>query len=66
MTKVKKPDIELYIHCKKCMKIDPEGDISSTEKLAVGWTKKGLQVFCEGCNSNIINLDFRGQKTVLI
>lgn len=65
MTKENKSDINLYIHCKNCMTIDGE-KITSTEKLVVGYTEKGIQVFCEGCNSNIINLDLRGQKAVLV
>jgi len=45
-------DIGAYFHCKKCM----------IGRLAVGWTKKGLQVWCENCNLNVLNLDFKGQK----
>jgi hypothetical protein len=46
------PEISGYFHCADCM----------SGKLAVGWTKKGLQVFCEKCNKNVIILDFQGQK----
>ena len=46
------PEISGYFHCGTC----------TSGKLAVGWTKKGLQVFCEKCNKNVINLDFLGQK----
>lgn len=66
MSIAKESKIELYIHCKNCMKIDPEGDISSEEKLAVGWTKPGIQVVCENCGCNIIHIDFKGQKAVVI
>ena len=41
-----------YFHCKTCL----------AGRLAVGWTKLGLQVWCENCNKNMINLDFHGQK----
>ena len=44
--------IKLYFHCRTCM----------SGKLAVGWTIKGLQVWCENCNKNVVSLDFLGQK----
>lgn len=47
-----KPRIQLYFHCKTCM----------SGKLAVGWTAEGLQVFCENCEKNVADLDFKGQK----
>ena len=46
------PEISGYFHCGICM----------SGKLAVGWTKKGLQVFCEKCNKNVLILDFLGQQ----
>ena len=46
------PEISGYFHCKNC----------NSGNLAVGWTKKGLQVFCEKCVKNIISLDFLDQK----
>lgn len=45
-------EISGYFHCGICM----------SGKLAVGWTKNGLQVFCEKCNKNVIIMDFKGQK----
>lgn len=44
--------IDLYFHCKTCM----------TGKLTVGWTTEGLQVYCEDCENNVIDIDFDGQK----
>lgn len=41
-----------YFHCKNC----------GHGQLAVGWTQKGMQIFCERCNLNVANLDFMGQK----
>jgi len=61
----KESKIQLYFHCKNCMVIKGE-DISSTEELAMGWTKKGVQVVCENCGHNILNLDFQGQKVITI
>ena len=31
-------------------------------ELTVGWTPEGLQVYCEDCDKNVIDLDFDGQK----
>jgi hypothetical protein len=46
------PRIDIYFHCKKCM----------SGQLAVGWTKEGLQVYCENCKLNIIDIDFDGEQ----
>ena len=62
-TKSNSPEIKAYLHCKLCM-----GEIPDTTcpadwaRLNVGWTKKGLQVWCERHNENVINLDFLGQQ----
>lgn len=53
---VHKPRINAYIHCKTCF------EKNQLQHLAVGWTKEGLQVFCETCNTNVADLDFLGQK----
>jgi len=47
-----KSRIQLYFHCATC----------SSGQLAVGWTKEGIQAFCERCDLNVIDLDFKGQK----
>ena len=36
--------------------------MTSVQKLAAGWTKEGIQVFCEQCEKNVLDLDFMGQK----
>lgn len=36
--------------------------ITTTEKLVMGWTKEGFQVFCENCNRSVLDIDFKGQK----
>ncbi len=51
-----KNGISSFFHCKKCL----------SGNLAVGWTKEGLQVFCEDCNLNVIDIDFQGQKVMLV
>ena len=45
-------ELKMYFHCKKC----------GGGNHAVGWTKKGIQVWCEICDLGIIHLDFKGQK----
>lgn len=49
-------EIKAYFHCKTCM------IKRQTQILAIGWTIKGLQVWCETCDENIIWIDFQGQK----
>lgn len=59
MTKTKTENgIKMYFHCKKCV------HENLTAKLACGWTAKGLQVWCENHDENLIALDFKGQKVV--
>ena len=47
-----KNKIKMFFHCKDCGGGHP----------AVGWTDKGVQVWCETCDQNILHLDFMGQK----
>lgn len=56
-------DILLYMHCKQCLEEKP-ANISPKNwaSISVGWTKKGIQVWCIRHERNIINLDFKGQK----
>ena len=57
MTKNKEtPRIQAYFHCKTCM----------SGQLAVGWTKEGLQAYCEKCNLSVYDLDFKGNKVELL
>lgn len=59
-----KNKINMFFHCKNCLaKTSPKPHSGfGDESLSVGWTKKGLQVWCEGCNKNVMALDFLGQK----
>lgn len=59
MANAKEARIDMYFHCKNCMDLD---NMDTGEKLAVGWTKEGLQVVCENCGHSVIDLDFKGQK----
>lgn len=56
-----------FFHCKKCQQEKPD-DIAPRDwaKFDVGWTVKGLQVWCARHEVNVINIDFRGQKIDLV
>lgn len=61
------PDIKSYLHCRHCLEEIPEDQSPATwARLNVGWTKKGLQVWCDRHNQNVLNLDFLGQKVTPI
>ena len=51
--------IDLYLHCKTCF---DKKNMHTNEHIVVGWTKEGIQVFCENCNNVIVDLDFLDQK----
>ena len=55
--------IGAYIHCKKCLEELPQ-DQSPAEfaRTQTGWTKEGLQIWCNRHDLNIAPLDFLGQK----
>lgn len=64
-----KPDsnhIVQFFHCKTCLADLPE-NVSPRDwiKVEVGWTKKGLQVWCVRCEKNVIAVDLLGQKIAL-
>ncbi len=56
-------NILMYFHCKECFNDRPE-DQSPQEwsKLSAGFTKFGLQVWCDRCEANVIHIDFQGVK----
>jgi len=55
--------INSFFHCKKCLEELPMGksprDFCRNE---VGWTEKGIQVWCIRHEENVLALDFEGQK----
>ena len=55
--------ILLYLHCKQCLEARLKGKIlgEGFQRLAVGWTKEGLQVWCTRHDCNILHVDFEGQ-----
>jgi hypothetical protein len=58
--------IGTYLHCAMCIddmraqKIDMSP--AEFQKLEVGWTPKGLQVWCRRHDVNILHVDFEGHK----
>ena len=48
--------IQTYLHCKNCL------STGNIDIIAVGWTEKGIQVWCDNCDKNVIALDFLGNK----
>ena len=61
-----KNQIVQFFHCATCLK-DLPGNQSPRDwvRPEIGWTKKGLQVWCTRCETNIIHLDFLGQKVAI-
>lgn len=49
-------EIISYWHCEKCC------DEDMPQHISVGWTAKGIQVWCETHNLNVQHIDLRGQK----
>jgi hypothetical protein len=51
--------IVAYFYCKKCQEEMPS--VTSTKdwsRLSVGWTKAGIQVWCDRHDCDIMSLDF--------
>ena len=58
-----------YLHCGLCLedyKNNPEmnkkmspGDYARTQ---TGWTREGLQIWCNRHNCNVVHIDFQGHK----
>lgn len=52
-----------YCHCSVCLQEMPAGESPKTwARLSVGWTERGLQVWCARHECNVMNIDFEGQK----
>jgi hypothetical protein len=55
--------IKMYLHCALCLQEIPEG-VSPKEwsKVQAGWTVRGIQVWCNRHNVNVLHMDFEGMK----
>jgi len=63
MTKPVENEIELYLHCKKCLEeLPPEFSPREWAQLEVGWTRAGIQVWCKRHELNVMHMDFQGHK----
>ena len=59
--------INSYIHCGLCTQEFLDGkhkgeSPKSIQRIQLGWTKEGLQVWCTRHNCNIMHMDFEGRK----
>jgi hypothetical protein len=56
-----------FAHCKRCLAELPE-DQSPREyqRIQVGWTRRGVQVWCVRHECNVMHIDFEGHKHPLI
>lgn len=53
--------IHLYIHCALCLEAWPKDEGPRTwQRLSIGWTKQGLQIWCARHECNIMHIDFQG------
>lgn len=54
-------EIQLFFHCAKCIRELPHG-MSPQEysRTQAGFTKLGIQVWCDRHDANVIHVDFEG------
>ena len=55
-----KKEIEEFFNCHRCLEENGYGPYDP--HIEVGWTKKGIQVWCKYHDMNMIHIDFQGQK----
>lgn len=48
--------IQLFMHCAKCL------HQRLPQRLEVGWTEQGLQVWCKNHECNVVHIDFEGHQ----
>ena len=53
-------EIVCYWHCSKCY------DEDLPQRISVGVTAKGIQVWCETHNENVRHIDFLGQQVGIV
>ncbi len=61
--------IVTYLHCSECLdEYNSSTEISTVQspqqysRIQVGWTVKGIQVWCFRHEANILHVDFQGTK----
>jgi hypothetical protein len=56
-------EIGMYFHCGKCLQERPDDQSPRDwQRIQVGMTKQGLQVWCVRHECNVIHVDFEGRK----
>ncbi|MEE8538559.1 MAG: hypothetical protein V3S54_01995 [Woeseiaceae bacterium] len=65
--KMREPKICTHIHCAMCCEEVPAGEsMQDYNWREIGFTDKGIQVWCLRHNCNILHLDFDGQKMAAV
>lgn len=55
--------IQLFFHCRQCLEeLPPDKSPQEWSQTQAGWTKLGLQVWCNRHNCNVIHLDLQNFK----
>ncbi len=58
-----KNSIEMYFHCSECLKEKPKDQSPQDyRRYDVGFTTRGIQVWCCRHELNIVHIDFEGHK----
>ena len=56
-------EIQMNMHCKVCLASLPSGESpASWARLTVGFTRWGIQVWCERHDINVMHVDFEGKS----
>ena len=55
-------EIIQYLHCGQCLIEVAKRQEPIEQRLEVGWTKLGIQVWCKRHNMNLLHIDFEEQQ----
>jgi len=56
-------NIVLFLHCRLCLEEMPKMfSPMDWAETSIGWTKEGLQLWCNRHDKNILHMDFEGEK----
>ena len=55
-------EIIQFLHCGQCLIEIAESQEPIGQRLEVGWTKLGIQVWCKRHDMNLLHIDFEGRK----
>jgi len=59
-------EIKGYIHCRICWGDRPEGETPANwQDVSVGFTEKGIQVWCNRCDEEVIHATATDKDMVL-